>query len=138
MPDLIFLLEGGGLGLTYGTNLFKGPMAIIPTTAPGPFVSLIRTGGLGVDGTHNLTSEPAYELPTAQIVVRAQDYDDAETLALQIWNLFYGVQNQFINGTWWQQLNPRSQPFDLPLDEKGRPRIAFNIDVVKRMSPATS
>ena len=138
MPDLISLLEGAGLGLTYGSNVFKGPMAIIPTATPGPFVSLIRTGGLGVEGTHNLTDVPAYERPTAQIVVRAAEYDDAETLALQIWNLFYGVQNQFINGTWWRELNPRSQPFDLPLDEKGRPRIAFNIDCVKRLSPSTS
>lgn len=135
VPDLVFLLEAGGFGLTYGTNIFKGPKAKIPD-GKGPFVSIIRTGGLGQDGTHNATIEPAYERPTAQILVRATDYDVAETLADSLYTYFWGIQNRFVNGTWWMQLNPRSEPFDLPLDEKERPRIAFNIDCVKRPSPS--
>jgi hypothetical protein len=104
----------------------------------GPFVSIIRTGGLGSEDTHNLTDQPAYERPTAQIVVRAQNYEDAETMAQQLYDLLWPIQNQMINGTWWRELNVRSEPFDLPVDEKGLPRIAFNIDVAKRTSPQTS
>lgn len=136
-PDLIVLLQSAGLGLIYGTNLFKGPKAKIPA-GDGPFVSLIRTGGLGSEGTHNSVDVPAYERPTAQIIVRATNYDDAETMAQQLYDFLWPIQNQEINGTWWRELNVRSEPFDLPPDEKDRPRIAFNIDCVKRTSPATS
>lgn len=137
MPDLIVLCEGAELGLTYGTTLFKGPKAQIPNGA-GPYVSLIRTGGLGSEGTHNSIEEPAYERPTAQVIARATDYDIAEAMAQSLYDLMWPIQNQFINGTWWRVLNVRSEPFDLPPDDKGRPRIAFNIDCVKRMSPASS
>jgi hypothetical protein len=139
VPDLIVLLQGGGFTptLAYGTNLFKGPKAKIPD-GNGPYVSIIRTGGLGSEGTHNSVDVPAYERPKAQILVRATNYDDAELLADALYAFLWTVQNQFINGTWWRQLNPGSEPFDLPPDEKGRPRIAFNIDCVKRTSPATS
>jgi hypothetical protein len=138
IPDLVVLLEGAGLGLAYGTNIFKGPKANFPENSPGPFVSIISSGGLGSEGTHNSVDVPAYERPTAQIVVRAVDYDVAEAMADAIYTLFWPIGNQFINGTWWRELNARSEPFDLPPDEKGRPRRAFNIDCVKRTSPATS
>jgi hypothetical protein len=137
MEDLIALCEGAELGLAYGTNLFKGPKAKFPESA-GPFVSLIRTGGLGAEGTHNLTDVPSYERPSAQIIARATNYEDAEDMAKNLSAALYPVQNQFVNGTWWRVLNVRSEPFDLPPDEKGRPRVAFNIDCVKRVSPATS
>jgi hypothetical protein len=138
MEDLVSLFEGAGYDLQYGTNLFKGPKAKIPESTPGPFVSIIRSGGLGSEGTHNSLDVPAYERPSAQIVCRAVNYDDAELMAKQLHALLWKVQNQFINGTWWRQLNVRSEPFDLPVDEKGRPRVAFNIDCVKRVSPASS
>lgn len=136
-PDLISFIEAGISSLRYGTNLFKGPKAALPE-GRGPYVSLIRTGGLGAEGTHNSVDVPAYERPTAQIVVRATDYDVAEAMAQQLYDLLWPVGNQFINGTWWRELNVRSEPFDLPPDEKGRVRIAFNIDCVKRPSPVTS
>lgn len=136
--DLIVLLQGSPLGLSYGGNLFKGPKAKIPENTPGPFVSIIRTGGFGTEGTHNSTAVPAYESPSAQIIARAVDYDVAEVMALALHAFLCPIRNQFINGTWWRELNVRSEPFDLPPDDKGRPRIAFNIDCVKRTSPATS
>lgn len=138
LEDLIFLLVGEpSLSLIYGANLFKGQKARLPD-GPGPFVSLYRTGGLGDEGTHNSIDVPAYERPTGQIVTRATDYDVAETMAKQLHAFLWPVQNVFINGTWWRELNVRSEPFDLPLDEKGRARQAFNIDCVKRVSPAQS
>lgn len=138
LEDLIFLLTNEpSLGLVYGVNLFKGQKARLPD-GPGPFVSLYRTGGLGTEGTHNSNDVPAYERPTAQIVARAMDYEVAETMAKQLHAILWPVMNQFVNGTWWKTLNVRSEPFDLPLDEKGRARQAFNIDCVKRLSPATS
>jgi hypothetical protein len=137
MSDLIQLVQDTGLGLEYGVNLFKGPKAKFPE-GDGPFVSLIRTGGLGAEGTQNLTDVPSYERPSAQIIARATDYDVAESMANRLSEALYPVMNQFVNGTWWRVLNVRSETFDLPPDEKGRPRVAFNIDCVKRTSPVTS
>lgn len=138
MADLIVLLTGETtLGLTYGTNLFKGQKARLPVGS-GPFVTIYRTGGLNAEGTHNSVDVPAYERPSGQLVVRADDYDVVESLMLQIYAFLWPVQNQTINGTWWRELNIRSEPFDLPLDEKLRVRQAFNFDCVKRVSPATS
>lgn len=139
-PDFIVYLEAAVLStvLRYGTNLFKGPKAKIPD-GPGPFVSLIRTGGPDPEGTHNSVDEPAYEKPGMQVVVRALNYDDAEALAIELFKLLWPLQNLFINGTWYREVNVKgSEPFDLPPDEQGRPRLAFNLDVVKRTSPATS
>lgn len=136
--DLIFLLVNEpSLSLVYGTNLFKGQKARLPAGS-GPFVTLYRTGGLGDEGTHNSVDVPAYERPSGQIVSRADDYDVAEAMADALYAFLWQTQNVFINGTWWRQLNIKSEPFDLPLDEKGRARQAFNFDCVKRVSPATS
>lgn len=136
LPDIIFLFEGANLGLSYGSNVFKGAKAKIPKGS-GPFVSLIRTGGSGTEGTHNSVDVPAYERLSGQVLVRASDYEVAEALADQLHDLMWAVMNQLINGTYWRQLNVRDV-FELPLDDQERPRLAFNFDCVKRTSPATS
>lgn len=138
--DLIFLFENEpSLALVYGTNLFKGAKARLPEgNVLGALVSIYRTGGDGDEGTHNSIDVPAYESPRGQIVSRHVDYDVAERMALQLYAFMWPIQNTFINGTWWRELNVRGEPFDLPLDEKGRARVAFNIDCVKRVSPASS
>jgi hypothetical protein len=137
IPDFIVLLESK-FGFIYGINLFKGPKAKIPD-GNGPYISLIRTGGLDPEETHNSPDVPAYEKPGVQVLIRATDYDVAENLALALWAFFYPLRDQFINGTWYREVNIHgSEPFDLPPDEKGRPRLAFNLDCVKRTSPATS
>ena len=135
-PDLISVIESSSLGLSYGANLFKGSKANIPN-GNGPYVSLIRAGGLGSEDTHNSTDGPAYERPNVQVLTRATNYDDAERLAQALYDLLWPIQNQFINGTWWRQVS-LGDLFDLPPDEKGRPRIGFTISCVKRTSPATS
>lgn len=141
MSDLIYLLENGGLGLIYGTNLFKGAKAVLPK-GDGPYVSIIETPGIEAEGTHNLADVPAYVRPSAQIVTRAKLYDVAEEMADRVWLLLYPTGRtgggQFVNGTWWRSVRMVQRPFDLGLDDMGRPRLAFNINVVKRLSPATS
>ncbi len=138
IPDLIFLLEGEPeLALVYGVNLFKGAKARIPD-GNGPFVSLIRSGGQGAEGTHNLTTVPAYERPTAQILTRAKDTETAEGMALKLHAFMYPIRDVFINGCWWRELNVLSEVFELPPDEQQRARQAFNIRGVKRVSPSQS
>ncbi len=135
-PDLIYWYESAGFDLSYGRNLFKGPKAKIPD-GKGPYVSLIRKGGQGFEGTHNALGI-AYERPSAQVVVRATDYDVAEALVGRLYFRTLEILNQNINGCWWRLASCPLEPFDLPPDEKERPRIAFNVDAIKRTSPATS
>jgi len=141
VADLIFIFEAAGLGLIYtgaGRNIFKGSKAVIPSTGTGPWVSIILTGGDGDEGTHNLSPTTiAYERPSAQIVCRAEAYEDAEDLAHALY-LVLSFVNTFVNGTWWRICTPKQEPFDLGTDSVGKPRVAFNIDCVKRLSPATS
>ena len=140
MPDLIFLAAQAGYG-SFGTTLFKGSLAIIPATLPTgyrAFISFNRTGGLGEEGTHNLSRDQiAYERPSAQIVSRADNPNDAETVIYELFDL-YNFYDMFINGTWWRVCSPKQEPFDLGPDARSRIRYAFNIDSVKRVSPATS
>ena len=134
--DLIFLIEEAHLG-TYGTDLFKGSKAVIPE-GPGPFTSIIETGGASPVGTHNSVAVPAYVRPSAQIVVRAEDYDVAMTRAREIYSLLFPIRNRFVNGTWWVKTQLIQEPFDLQLDDNELARVAFNLDCEKRLSAATS
>ncbi|KKL20884.1 hypothetical protein LCGC14_2451000 [marine sediment metagenome] len=136
VEDLVVYLNTE-LGLVYGTNVFRGPKARLPR-GDGPYLTIIETLGLAPEGTHNAVDYPAYVRPSAQLLFRSTDHEDARVLAQQVWDLLQPVRNKFINGTWWRELNVQSEPFDLTPDEEGRARIAFAIDVVKRTSPATS
>jgi hypothetical protein len=140
-PDLLLLLSQGGYG-AFGTTLFTGPRAVLPDTLPigmRAFITLIRTGGLGDEGTHNLSRTTiAYERPSVQVVVRAMKPQDAEDVAFELYSDLLNFYDQKINGTWWRSCGPKQEPFELPVDEKGRARFNFNLQIVKRLSPATS
>ena len=137
LEDLIVLITAAGLG-TYNVDLFKGAKAIIPP-GEGPFTTLIATGGATPEGTHNSVDVPAYIRPSCQFVVRADDYDVAEVRAKALYALVFGIRNQFVNGCWWRQVTMvQSEPFDLGADDASRARVAFSIDVIKRLSAATS
>ena len=133
--DLIYLFERGNIGV-YGRTLFKGSKARIPA-GPGPFTSVIETGGSKAEGTHN-DGPQAYIHPSAQLVFRAEEYDVARAKARDAYSLLSGVMNQFVNGTWWRDVTIVQEPFDLQEDEVGRARVVFNIDVTMRQSPAAS
>lgn len=140
-PDLFLLLTQAGYG-TFGSTLFQGPRAVIPDVLPvgaRAFITLIRTGGLGEEGTHNLSRTTiAYERPSVQVTVRAERPQDAEDVAFELNTNVLNFYDRFINGTWWRTCIPKQEPFELPLDEKGRARYVFNLEIVKRLSPVTS
>lgn len=136
LDDLIFRLTSLGHG-AYGTDLFKGSKAVFPAT-PGPFTSVISTGGQGDEGTHNLSRFTiAYERLTVQAVVRGELPAIAEAKAYVI-HADLTFRDIFINGTWWRSCVPRQSVFELGVDDKHRMRFAFNLEIVKRLSPATS
>lgn len=133
--ELISILVDAGVGTFPGT-IVASSKGRIPTGA-GPFISVITTGGSGPEGTHNSTQKPAYERPTAQIVVRANDYEVAATRAQLAYNTLFPIRNQFIQGTWWRQVTMlQSIPGDIGPDDAGRAQLSFNISVTKRPSAA--
>lgn len=140
LPDVIALVEETGLG-AYGSNLFKGALAKLPDAIPTgkkALITVVRTGGRGDAGTHNLSrTTVAYERPSAQITARSEKPSDAEEVAVAL-SLAFGFVDRFVNGTWWISCRPQQEPFELPLDDKGRVRYAFNIDSEKRLSSSTS
>jgi hypothetical protein len=140
-PDMFLLLTQQGYG-TFGTTLFKGPRAVLPDALPlgaRAFITLIRTGGQGDEGTHNLSRDTiAYERPSVQITVRAYKPQDAEDVAFELYSDVFNFYDRFINGTWWRSCGPKQEPFEQPVDEKGRAIYRYNLETVKRVSPATS
>lgn len=149
--DIVAVLEQDGVG-TYGVDIFIGGSKVLPKAEdhPGPLLSIVQSPGLGQDRTQNAVIVPAYQRPEASIVARAVDYADAEEMA---WKAYYSlgkVHNQYIgsgqsfvgsgdafvgdNGTWYREIRPRQEPFELGLDDDKRMRIAFNVLGDKRPS----
>jgi hypothetical protein len=87
--DLVAIAQAAGVGLiTSGAsaNVFIGTKASIPI-GPGPYVTLLNTGGSGSDFTH---SADQYDTLSAQFVIRATNYQAGRTMALALWRAFNG------------------------------------------------
>jgi hypothetical protein len=138
--ELIFIMSGDGVG-TPTVNMFRSSGKVLPN-GPGPFLSVFDTGGSGPDNTQNSVIRPAYELPTAQIVVRADTYPVAYAMARAAMRSVEKIRNEYIGsgifsptGTWYRKIRPlQSEPQDIGLDSIGRPRAAFNVLGDKRPS----
>lgn len=138
--DIVTILEAAGVGVRAST-IFVGSKASLPTPGPSSdvaFITLVVTGGSAPEGTHNSIDVPGYVRPSAQVVARATHYSAAEAMAQAAYVALFPVRNRFVNGTWWRQVTMKQEPFDLGEDNNARPRVAFNFDCVKRLSPATS
>lgn len=139
--ELLHILSGAGVGIP-GVNMFASSQKTLPKGA-GPYLSVITTGGSGPENTHNYTTVPAYQIPGAQIVVRADNsYPAAEAMARRAYNALFAISNEWIGsgvlsstGTWYRKIRPTQEPFDLGLDAEGRARVAFNVLGDKKVSP---
>lgn len=136
VDDLITILEEANVG-TRAVSIFVGAKASLPD-GPGPFITIIQTGGAPPVGTHNMTTLPAYVRPSAQIMARGEDAEAVENMAQAAYNALFPIRNRFVNGTWYVQITMKQSLMDLGEDDPARSRIAFNIDVEKRLSPLTS
>jgi len=99
--DVIRLLVLAGVPITYTfpngnrrtDDTFIGPKAIIPTD-PGPYLSVIDTGGAAPFETHNGDLQ---EQLSVQLIVRGADYYTARDLALDCWRALDGVRNTTVS-----------------------------------------
>ncbi len=138
--ELLYIMSGDHVGVPQ-TNMFVGTFKVVPS-GPGPFLSIIETGGTSPDNTHNAVIKPAYQRPGAQIVCRADTAPAAYAMARAAYNSLVKTTNLYIGsgilnptGTWYRKIRPLQEPFDIGLDATGnRVRYAFNVLADKRPS----
>jgi hypothetical protein len=137
--ELHWIMSGDSVGIPR-VNMFGSSAKVLPTGA-GPFLSVIETGGTTPENTQNSVIVPAYQMPGAQIVVRADSSPVAEAMARAAYNSLVKTRNQLVGsgavsatGTWYRKIRPLQEPFDLGLDSQGRERWAFNVLGDKRPS----
>lgn len=86
--EIYRILYDAGLAVL-NTDTFIGPAAVLPT-GPGPYLTIINTGGYAPDHTHN---GDLYERPSCQIVVRAISYTVARDRAMLVWRTLNNLHN---------------------------------------------
>lgn len=91
LNELVTLLVGAGVGV-FGTNIFISSKAVIPS-GPGPYLSIVATGGVVGIRTQNNVSGPSYERPSAQIVVRANSAAAAEAMSRAAYAVLLSIRN---------------------------------------------
>lgn len=128
LEDIASRLVSAGVGVV-GTTIFMSSKAVIPT-GPGPFISLLETGGIAPTRVQNRTSAATLR-PSVQVVVRASTYPIARTKAKAAYDALDGVFNTTLNGTFYLKITARQEPTDTGLDDAGRPRVTFNLDAEK-------
>jgi hypothetical protein len=124
----LFVANGIATGDIYLSTKAKLP------DGPGPFTSLIATGGLFPLRTQNRPRTAAYVRPGVQIIVHCETPSIAMTLALQLYGIIVAVKNQMVNGVWYQDIKPQQEPFDSGTDDigSGRNKVIFNVIPTKR------
>lgn len=96
--ELITLLVAAAVGTkaTASGNIFLSTGVSLPA-GDGPYLSIIETGGTAPLRTQNAVATPAYQRPSAQIVVRAATYTAARTMARAAYNALVGVRNRTVS-----------------------------------------
>jgi hypothetical protein len=85
-------LQDEGVG-TIGSSIFYSARVALPHKTT-PYLVIIETGGAFPELTHNLTSEPAYVRPGAQVIVRAGNYEGAQAMAAAAYIALISIRNQ--------------------------------------------
>jgi len=126
LEEIGTFLEGSGFG-TQGTDLFIGDL---PQNAPDIAVGVMETPGLAPLYVHGIDG-PAHHQPSFQVASRAPNYSAASTKAHDIFNALAKLQNVALNGTWYQSIRPKQNPFSIGRDEDHRAQIVCNYEAVK-------
>jgi hypothetical protein len=128
-------LVAQGVG-TYGTNIFIGAKAVIPT-GEGPYLSLIDTGGSGSAKTQ---TDTATERPSLQMVTRAATTAAARSMLIAAYLALggpNGLYNVTLGGVFYVSITARqSVPTDIGTDASGRAMLSMNFDAEKQPSEA--
>jgi hypothetical protein len=129
IDDLSDYLSSGGITGT----IYKGFLPPTPDTA----IAIYETGGVApIRAMGNVAGRAVVERPRIQVVCRAgqYDYQAARLKAQDVFALLDGMPARTVNGVSYLDSAAVQSPFLMGRDESGRPKIACNYDVVKRLS----
>jgi hypothetical protein len=127
--DVFARLVAQGVVSALGVDCFMGANAAIPS-GDGPYISLISTGGPGPLDTHNAVA--AYPRASLQVLTRATSSVVARAKAAAAMAAL-NVRNVTVGSGYYLWIRPvQSELTDLGVDERKRPRFAFNIETHRR------
>jgi hypothetical protein len=124
-------LQAAGFG-TYGTTLFEGPDADIPssTTTSPAIISVRETGGERDSRNHTPDGKVAH--PSFQITVRHARYPTASALIHAMHDWCGNQHNVVLGGKFWLWIEPEQRPFDRGKDANQRVLLTFNVSTAVR------
>lgn len=88
--EVVKILKDAGLSTGTTQDTYIGPSVSIPSTAPGPIISVLSTGGNSPRDTHD--GKRIHRL-SLQVIVRAVSYTAARDRIQAIWNKLHGLRN---------------------------------------------
>lgn len=127
--EIINRLVAQGVGV-YNTTLFLSSKSVVPPT--GSCLTVTVTSGAGPLFVQN-AGTPATQRPSAQLLARAEKASDAMAFA-RLAYVALTLHNVSLSGTFYLELVPTQEPYDLGVDGNGRAQAAFNVMARKRPS----
>ena len=132
LDDLAKRLEQAELGVyteDAGRNIYTSSLPESPDEA----IVIYEYTGLPPTWSHS-SQAPTHESPNAQIVVRSQLYEDARAKAQQAF-IAISVHNWYApSGIRYLHIMPAQSPFSIGIDQSGRERVGFNLNILKETS----
>lgn len=126
LDELATFLEAQALGLTVGTNLFKGRL----TDTPAVQMALAAYPGGPAEYIQEQATA-ALVRPRVQAVVRNPDYAAAEALCQQVVTALEGLRNATLDGVRYLRCRRTGEPFLLRTDGNDRFEYAVNVELLK-------
>jgi hypothetical protein len=120
--DIKSMLVAGGLGLTFGTNLFIGKEPATPRNCATIFDTYGRPPDLAL-------KDQGYERPSIQMRIRSTDYMTGWTLTNNIKDLLHGKEHETWNGTLYTVIYCSSGPALLDWDDNNNARFIINFSI---------
>lgn len=136
--DLVEIFESASVG-ELNEDIFASTKATVPILPSGAAtVQITETSGSGPERTHNSVLRPAYIRPSAQILTRAATPALARAKAYECYDAVVGLRNIIVyttvveSGTFYREINPLQEPFDVGVDDRKQARYSFNVTAVRR------
>lgn len=123
--EIAEFLEGVGIGLVLGVNMFVGPVRAESDFVPSQSVFVVPRNGRMSDRVFNLDFELQY--PMVVIRVRSEDYRSGYDLARQIYHELQSQDVSFLDVRCIQ-----SEPIFLEQDDNDNYQWQMNFEVMRR------
>lgn len=129
VEDIVTFLDGQ-FSLESGVNLF----AAMTPQDPDDVTAILEYPGTAPDQMMH-TALPATDNARIQVLCRSLTYITARDLAQQIWQALVSVFGQTINGTFYHNVAPLSQPALMNRDDQSRFQVIANYEIMRRLVP---